>query len=585
MNESDVITKLQGIVKAEVEVLLTGQKVVEVTSGDWMEALARRVIEPLAEGGFEAWNDTLEMVAREMALPCPCCNRPRKCKRLAGKEMIVQLMGLKLKVPKLYLECGHCNAHGVSITKLLTGLRSGDSSAEMKLLAGYCGAENSYGKASRDLKVHHGQEVERTSVRSMSLEVEEEAKKFAEQERVEGLGLLESEAHTEGVEHLMVQADGGSVRTGTLVECEPGDEGYGKKTPRTEKPKRKRITRKREVITIDVRRPGQCDPDALDVMVPVVSAQGERSRRMLASAARAGLGDETHVAGLGDLGSNLPDAFDEAFVGYDSIYSGDWKHVCDHVDSAGAVLEGFDLKQWKEQMCEALRSSDNDRLDNLLRQAKPVTSLVSQDQSLSDVLVELLVGYDWVISDDWGKVHDQVETAAAVLEDLDVEQWKKQMRDAIWNRDEHRRDELLEQAAQHRVAVLPESLSRCPVHALTNYVTHNWHRMNAAMLKGMDLDYVSARAEAQVRDRTRGRFGVAGVWLVENIEGKATLRAIIAEGSWQRFRLWYLARNQTLFQRKLRERLEQAVAQNRLSAKQVETMLEAPAVARCQDAA
>ena len=37
---------------------------------------------------------------------------------------------------------------------------------------------------------------------------------------------------------------------------------------------------------------------------------------MLALAARCGLGDTTEVLGLGDLGSNLPASFDEAFVGY-----------------------------------------------------------------------------------------------------------------------------------------------------------------------------------------------------------------------------------------------------------------------------
>jgi len=415
--------------------------------------------------------------------------------------MKVWMLGLELKVPKLYMECSHCDAPGVSITKVLTGLQSGDATMELKLLAAYAASEHSYGKASRDIEVHHGQRIERTGLRRMALEVENLAMEFAEAERVEVLARLEEEARTEGVQQLMVQADGGSVRTGTLVPCEPGDAGFGKKTAKTEKPKQKRVSQKREVITIDVRRPGPCEPDALDVMVPIVAPAGERSRRILASAGRSGLGDQTQVVGLGDLGSQLPESFDEAFAGYDAIYSGDWTHTRNYVEEAMAVLEGskgFDPAQWKEQMV-----------------------------------------------------------------------------DAIWNRDKRQRDELLRQAHEHRVADLPESLERCPVHALDSYVTNNWHRMNAAKLKEMDLDFVSARAEAQVRDRTKARFSVPGAWRVENIEGKATLRAIIAEGSWERFRRCCLDRIATLFERALRARLDKAISEGRLSAERVDGDLQA----------
>jgi hypothetical protein len=148
-----------------------------------------------------------------------------------------------------------------------------------------------------------------------------------------------------------------------------------------------------------------------------------------------------------------------------------------------------------------------------------------------------------------------------------VARWKQQMLDAIWNRDERSRDRLLRQAYKHRVADLPEYLERCPVAALDSYVTNNWHRMNAATLKEMGLDFVSARAEAQVRDRTKARFSVPGAWKQENIEGKATLRAIIAEGSWARFRRWCLNRAATVFERGLQDRLDKALAEGRLGPK------------------
>ena len=82
----------------------------------------------------------------------------------------------------------------------------------------------------------------------------------------------------------------------------------------------------------------------------------------------------------------------------------------------------------------------------------------------------------------------------------------------------------------------------------------------------MDVDYVSARAEAQVQERTKKRFSVPGAWRQGNLEGKATLRAIIDEGSWQRFTSWCRGRSQTMFADELFKRIKQAVDEGRLLA-------------------
>jgi hypothetical protein len=488
MTEQELIAKLCERVKADVQSFLNEVELGEISSVDAMEARARRLTSALLAAFFQAWTEVLERAAKALALRCPGCGQARKCKRRLDQPMQVRLLGIDIAVPKLYLQCECCEAPGLSVTRMLTGLTSGDSSTELKLMAAYSAAEHSYGKAGRDIAAHHGQDVERTAVRRMALEVEQHAKAFAEQQRSEALERIEDEARQPGVQRLMLQGDGGSVRTGKLMDCEEGDDGYGQLTPKTNRPKRKRPVQNRELLTFDMRQPGQCEPSGLDVMVPVEAEPDERSRRMLALAARSGLGDNTQVIGLGDLGSNLPSSFDEAFVGYDAFYSGDWKHVRDYVEAAGAVLQP-----------------------------------------------------------------------------LDMETWKRDMLDAIWHRDSSKRDALLAQAHQQRMRNLPDDLDdKCPLHALEHYVCTNWHRMHAARLKAMGLDFVSARAEAQVRDRTKHRFCVPGAWRQQNIEGKATLRAIIAEGSWQRFRRYCLDRAMTDFQRQLRQRLDQAIAQGRL---------------------
>lgn len=495
--EAALIAQLAAAVKDPIQAFFRQQPIVRLVSLNWAEDIVQRVMRSLAVGMLDDWSHEIEKVALELGLECPTCGKQRKCKRRPGQSMSISLLGFTIELPKLYLECDQCSAPGVSITKLLTGLRSGDTSAELELGAAYLSAEHSYGKASRDLGVHYGESVERTLVRRMALVVEKEAVVFAEDGRREALARVSGEEQTRGPERLMLQGDGGSVRTGTLVPCEPGDAGYGKTTPKTGRPKRKRVSQGREIITLDVREPGEMIASALDVVVPRLAAEGERERRMLALAGRKGLGCNTQVIGLGDMGSSLPTAFEEAFVGRDAFYSTDWKHVCDYVRKARAVLDGFDTQAWA-----------------------------------------------------------------------------KQMRDAIWNRDIGRRDPLLDEARQHRVPQLPAYLDKCPVEALATYLRNNWKHMQAARLKGMGVDYVSARAEAQVRDRTKSRFCVPGAWREENLEPKAILRSIIAEGRWEKFREHYLKRSQARFERDLRERLDQAVAQGRLRPAHVDAVLE-----------
>ena len=451
-----------------------------------IQALGIFAAEAASRAVFAAWNAMLVAVAKELGLDCPCCGRRRKCKTRPKDPLRITVLGMDIEVPKLYLECGRCQAPGVSITVLLTGLTSGEASLQLKLNAAHFAAKHSYGEAQKDLAAHYGQDIERTKLRRMALEVEKRAVDYAEAKRSEVLLGLSGEARTTGVQTLMIEADGGMIRTGELVDLDPTDPGYGEETKRGT-PRRKRPTQYRELITMDAREPGETEPTTLDVLVPVGAPAGERSRRLLALAGRKGLGDNTAVKGLGDLGSALPAAFDEAFVGYQADFSADWKHICDYVVAARKVL------------CR-----------------------------------------------------------------LDVDDWAIQMKNAIWDREPDTRDKLLAKARRHRLKELPAEVDKCPVKTLSHYVTNNWHRMKSAQRKAEGLPFVSARAEAQVRDRSKKRFNVAGAWKLENLEPKATLRAIIHEGDWEGFKRSQLAAEQSSFAQALQARLKKSVIEGRL---------------------
>lgn len=500
MNDEEWIARMRVLIREGVRAHLEQLSLREIASLDRVEALVRALLAALAVAAFEAWCEVSTSMAVSAAATCPGCGHARKCKRRAGAPMHVRVLGLEIEVPKPYLECARCAAPGVSIAALLTGLASGATSSELQLRAGYAASQHSYGKARRDLSVHYGATVERTAVRRMALEVEARAMEFAERTRVEALETLECERRTTGVPLLVLQGDGGVVRTGTLVPCERGDPGFGKKTSKRGLVRRKRDTQYRELMTFDVREPGAVEASALDVMVPVHAPDGERARRMLALAARSGLGDDTEVVGLGDMGSSLPSAFAEAFVGHPkSRWHTDWHHVCDYIHKAGAVLVGLDHAHWRETM-----------------------------------------------------------------------------RDACWERDERERDRLLRRAQKHRVPELPAHVDKCPLATLATYLRNNWDHIRAAELKERGLEYVSARAESQVRDRIHTRYAVAGAWNSENLEGKATLRSIIDEGRWPDFRADYLRRAASTFEEQLLSRLERAKTDGRLSDQQVAAILGRP---------
>lgn len=376
------------------------------------------------------------------------------------------------------------------MTHLLSGLRSGASGPVLKLQAARQGAEQSYGKAARSLEEHPlGGRLERGKLRRLAIVVEDQAVEFQEQRRRRSSAAASGEPADGAVPVLVLEGDGGKVRAATYRLLEPGEKGYAEKTPVRNLLRRSREFEGREVITLDVREPQDKTATALDVLVPATSPDRERQRLMFSLARRKGLGPETEIYGLGDMGSGLAEAFDEAFAEYTGFWQADLKHTRNYVDAVVPVLEG-----------------------------------------------------------------------------LDTEVWRKAMRAAIMDRNETDRDALLRQAQRHRITTLPDGL-KCPVHALTTYLGNNWEHMHFSELKDRGLPVVSARAESQVRDRTKARFSVAGAWSLESIEPKAILRSIIAEGSFPEFAKWLYSKEQQSFVLGLKERVEKAVEERRLDAK------------------
>lgn len=490
-DREEFVVRVQDALRELIREFLKSLPLADVLSVNWAGVYAINLCKTVCMTFMQVWAELLQQAAVEVGLICPVCEKRRKISWRAKEPLWLDLLFGRLSMRKPYLRCDteNCTGRALSVTHLLSGLRSGSSGPFLKLQAARQGAEQSYGKAARSLEEQPlGGRLQRGKLRRLALEVEDQAVEYQEQRR-RSSALVSDEPADSAAPLLVLEGDGGKVRTGTYRIPEPGEKGHAEKTPVRKLPRRCREIEGRELITLDVREPQEETATALDALVPITAPEGERQRLMFALAGRKGLGPNTEIIGLGDMGSGLARAFEEAFADYTGFWQADLKHTRDYVDAVVPVLEG-----------------------------------------------------------------------------LDAERWRKAMWAAIMDRNETDRETLLEQAQRHRIEVLPAGL-KCPAHALTTYLRNNWEHMHFKQLKDRNLPVVSARAESQVRDRTKARFSVPGTWSLDSIEPKAILRSIIAEGSFVKFAEWLYNKEQQSFALGLKERVEKAVEERRLDAK------------------
>ncbi len=277
-----LIAELSELVKSKVLDWLCGRGLLEVASLTVVQATMTRVGQAAAQAVGAAWREVLVRLA-EAVRPCPRCGGRRKLKWRSAQPLRVEVLGFTIELPKLFLECGHCDAPGVSVVTLLTGLSSGEASAQLKLATAYCASAMSYGDSRRDLAVHYGQDLERT--RGPAHRVGGGAGRDGF--RRDRAARADRAARRRGADRgRPADPDRGRRRKGARRD----PRGLRGGTPRRDLPRRKRPSSFREVITMDAREPGETECSALDVLVPAGAPPGERARRMLALAGRVGLG-------------------------------------------------------------------------------------------------------------------------------------------------------------------------------------------------------------------------------------------------------------------------------------------------------
>lgn len=208
------------------------------------------------------------------------------------------------------------------------------------------GAEESFARAVARFEEHYGWTVGRTT----ALRVVERRAAEAETYVAERLA-QEAEAYDKplserpGISEILVEMDGSTVRTGTLVPADTTD-----KTPVRQLPRRKRVEEWRDV------RVGLTHPleEVESSYVARMDSYPEVVTQLFGAAVSRGMSHGTTVVAIGDGGNGLREELERQFPNFQYIY--DRPHLKSHLYEATEAmgLESTAREDWVARIVDRL---------------------------------------------------------------------------------------------------------------------------------------------------------------------------------------------------------------------------------------
>ena len=327
---------------------------------DGIEAELGALVQEVSRGLWEVVLAALHKRAEQQAGTCAGCQR--SCSREA-QEVSVVVKGRTVKVPVVYYYCRRCRRGQAPLRQWL-GIHDGSASGGFaRALVSLC-LLRSFGEAAQQMEEQHGQPVDRTRAERVTYEVGKEAQRYLLARRTKAVERVqEAIGRTSGVDLLELVADGGSVPVGTLVR--PSREKATEFTDKRKLPKGKREQTKREVRLISVHRHQVRTERVVDLHVAPLNQPEVTGERMYACALLAGLGDNTRVHGVFDMGTWIRTQFQAQFSEAQHSACCDIYHVYEYLADAASALFPRDenlRKDWLSVMRPWLKESQSDQV-------------------------------------------------------------------------------------------------------------------------------------------------------------------------------------------------------------------------------
>jgi len=298
-----------------------------------LESFVRSLCVEMLEGTWRLIGQYLDAEAECQARVCRCGKR---CEARSD-DIAIKVLGATVRFGCKYFYCRCCRM-GQSPVRRWLGLEHGGASLLLERALSDLTERMTFGDAVDSLLEQQGQSIDRTQAERITYRVCDEAEAYLAQRRSQALAGLEREQRSVGVERLQLTADGGIVPVGKLER--PAQADSRACTPVRQLPKGTRSIQGREARLIIVREPHKVTERQVDCHIAPYNHSEFTGERMLAAAAQAGLGDDTKIHGVFDMGSWISSQFQEQFASYPHSACADICHVTHYLTDAGREIVG-----------------------------------------------------------------------------------------------------------------------------------------------------------------------------------------------------------------------------------------------------
>lgn len=291
------------------------------------------------------WNATVvfwQKLAEQRAARCPDCEHA--CERSIAATSIV-VAGLALSVPTTHYYCRTCKRGWTPVAQWL-GLHRGLVSGELERQVVSLSTRVSFHETAKQMRLQHQQQINVGKVERVTHAVARDAQTFIQIQHDKAMKNLDRKPARKGVPLLLVTTDGGGAPVGILKRPTPSNAKTF--TPVRKLPTGKREQTHREMRVIVAHGPEERgEQRCVDVHLSVHDHPEVSGARMLAVAAMAGLGSDTHIHGVFDMGNWIRPQFIASFGTHNHTICADQQHVRKYLKAAASTM--FDVEPERQR--------------------------------------------------------------------------------------------------------------------------------------------------------------------------------------------------------------------------------------------